>query len=110
MSSPDNQTREILEVTRENPQLSPKEIAARVGCPRTEVTDVLKRYEDGAAVDRELKRSDMATSQTGWVLPVVLGASGLALIGLSGGADATLPTLLLGIGILSIALWARGWL
>lgn len=108
MSPPDRHTREILEVTRENPHLTPKEIAARVGCPRTEVTEVLQRYEDVQAVDRELEGFGGIANHAGWVFPVVLGAIGLGIIGLKGRPDAALPVLLFGIGILSGAIGARG--
>jgi hypothetical protein len=109
MSAPDRQTREILEVTRENPHLSPKEIAARVGCPTTEVTDVLERYENVDAVDRELEHSGVKTRHTHWILPIVLGAIGLGIIGIGEGSEAPLSTLLIGIGVLSLAMWVRGW-
>lgn len=108
MPSRDRQTREILEVTRENPHLSPKEVAARVGCPRTEVTEVLERYDDVEAVERELEASDI-TSPARWVVPGVLAALGLGIIAVAGGADARLPILLLAVGLLSIALWTRAW-
>lgn len=109
MPPPDRQAREILEVTRNNPHLSPKEIAARVGCPRTEVTDVLQRYEDANAVDRALDAAEMTTGKSSWVFAVVLGAIGLAGIGLGSGAGATIPVLLLGIGMLGIGIAALSW-
>lgn len=109
MTPPDRQTREILEVTRDNPHLTPKEIAARVGCPRTEVTDVLQRYEDGNAVDRELEQVGGVIEHTGGILAVLLGAVGVGIIWVNGGPEAHAPAFLLGIGFFSLAIGVHRW-
>jgi hypothetical protein len=106
MPREDRTAREIVEIATENPHLSAKEIAARVGCARSRVTQVLQRYEGEGDLPSAAAGSGGLTEPTldepGWLVPGVAFLGGVATLLLFGSAP-PLPALLLGVGLLGVA-------
>lgn len=123
MAERDRTAERILEVAADNPQLSAREIARRVGCTRSRVTQVLRRVEDeegleaavdtggptasrttatGAPADMGAER-DPELDDPGWLVPGVLATVGVGLVVALGGPEAPVWALLVGGGLLVAA-------
>lgn len=103
MARRDRTTRRIIEVANENPHLSAKEIATRVGCTRSRVTQVLQRYEGPGELAHDAEgggdQSGPRPGESGWLVPAVTGVAGVGTLLLFGGPAAPLPALLVSVGL-----------
>lgn len=107
MARRDHTTRKIIEVAHENPHLSPREIATRVGCVRSRVTQVLQRYDGPGDLAREAEgggnRTGGGLDEPGWLVPGITGLAGVGTLLFFGGPAAPLSALIVGAGLLLAA-------
>lgn len=107
MARRDRTTRKIIEVAHENPHLSAREIATRVGCARSRVTQVLQRYDGPGDLARDAEgggdRTGGGLDEPGWLVPGITGLAGVVTFLSFGGPAAPLPALLVGVGLLLVA-------
>ncbi|MFB6111168.1 MAG: winged helix-turn-helix domain-containing protein [Halobacteriaceae archaeon] len=111
----------ILEVAQENPHLSAKEIASRVGCSRSRVTQVLQREtpmdrEPGrgrggemSPTERTEKPPESDARGSGWALPIVATLAAIGLVVGLGGPDAPLVALVVAAILLVVAATTAPW-